>query len=178
MMKISNNYFQSIQLPVKAWLYESQNHQLVNPFSNLKMEQLKSTLLPHLLSYMKKYKGPESISSNHLILRIYRSGSQTLTDGFFQIDTLGLSNLERHTFIRVKSWKLEFFIDNLLMHLLDWEVVGLEVMPEYSVRHIKSELQIKALMISSFRIQMRAGITETSMSDILSVVNSLGRQDS
>ena len=137
------------------------------------MEQLKSTLLPHLLSYMKKYRGPESISFNQLILRVYKSSSQILTDGFFQIESAGLPPLERHTFIRIRSWRLEFFLDNLILHLLDWEIIGIEVMPEYSVRQIKSELQIKALMISSFRIQLRSSLIETPMTEILSVISSV-----
>ena len=65
------------------------------------MEQNRSTLLPYVANFLKKYS--DKASESQLILRVHRRFSSFLTDGFFVIDTEGLGTLEQNTFVRVKK---------------------------------------------------------------------------
>lgn len=137
------------------------------------MDQVRSTLLPNLISYLKKYNGMHSISYVQLILRANTDSLRILTDGFFFIETTNREKIEKNSFIRIKQWKIELFENDLKLDLLEWEYLGVETMTDYQVKPIKSELQIKALMVSAFRIQLRDLIPETPISVIFSTIASL-----
>jgi len=137
------------------------------------MDQVRSTLLPNLISYLKKYNGVHSVSQAQLILRANTDSLRILTDGFFFIETTSREKTEKNSFIRVKHWKIELFENDLKLHLIDWEYLGVETMSDYQVKPVKSELQIKALMVSAFRVQLRDLIPETPISLIFSTIASL-----
>ena len=134
------------------------------------MEQSRSTLLPNIIHYLKKYTGVNYYSSTQLILRVSRKNT-VLTDGFFAIDVEGITSLEHSTFIRIREWKLRLGINELVLVILKWEILGIETMSEYQIKSIKYELQVKALMIPAFRSQVKCTIAETPMTDILALAS-------
>lgn len=137
------------------------------------MDQVRSTLLPNLICYLKKYKGQHSVSNAQLVLRAITDSLRILTDGFFLIETANCEKVEKNSFVRIKQWKIELFENDLKMHLLDWEYLGIETIPDYQVKSVKADLQVKALIVSAFRKQLRDQIPETPISVIFSTIASL-----
>lgn len=141
------------------------------------MEQMRSTLLPNIIHYLKKYNGPDTVLSNQMVLRVYKSNSYLLTDGFFSIESRGLVPMEQNTFIRAKKWKILLDVENIVLELVEWENLGVESMSDFQIKPLKTEVQIKALMIPAFRIQVRSSLTEVPIHDILEMASQFGDYD-
>jgi hypothetical protein len=135
------------------------------------MEQTRGTIFPNIMNFLKKYSNTEETSSTQMILRVYRNFSSVLTDGFFGINSEGIGKLDQNTFIRIKKWKLYLEIENLTLIVSEFEVLGIETMSDFQVKPIEKELQVRALMIPAFKIQIRSTLNEIPMSQILEIVN-------
>jgi hypothetical protein len=135
------------------------------------MDHSRSSLFSYISKCLKK--GADEENCAQLILRVCRNNAKMLNDGVFFIQTQGLPVLENSTFVRIKRWSLELLIDDLLINVREYEVIGVETMNDFNIRPLKSDFQIKALIISAFRKRLQAEITETPIVDILSLVNSI-----
>ena len=131
------------------------------------MEQTRSTLLPNIINYLKKYSRIDQHCSSQMILRVYRNNPLFLTDGFFSVQAEGVNKIQQNAFLRIKSWKINVSVDDLALVILDSEILGIETMSDYQLKLIKNELQVRALMIPAFRYQLQRMIVETPINEIM-----------
>lgn len=135
------------------------------------MEEIRGTLVPILLDYLKMPSSLETPSSDHIVLRVVKTFPLTLTDGFYSIETDGIHDLETNYFIKTNAWTVHSTLHNIKLVVLDYTVLGKETMSDQHIKPIKLHSGIKALFTSLFRYQLQTQLPECTEDYIKSLVN-------
>jgi len=131
----------------------------------LNMEELRGTLLPFVLDYLKHLKHWGEISNSQLVLRVLKTTPLTLTDGFYCVEAEGV-NCFSNSFIKVQQWNVKVSLLSIKFIVHDYSVLGHETMSETNFKKLKDSAEVKALIVPTFRMQLQSEIPEKSLEEI------------
>lgn len=128
---------------------------------------LRGVLLPYVSAYMQQYQETQEDSRVQMLLRVLKSVPLTFTDGFFSVEVIGGPvGVQEHTFVKVSRWNISVTLNSLRLVILEYKLLGHDVMSDFQIHEIKSHPEISSQLTSVFRKQLQRQVPIRSMDEI------------
>jgi hypothetical protein len=129
--------------------------------------EARGVLLPYVSVLMQQYESSQADSTAQMLLRVLKSVPLTLTDGFFSVEVIGGPvGVQEHTFIKLLRWNISVSLNNLRLVILEYKLLGHDVMSDFQIHEIRSHPEISSQLTSVFRKQLQRQLPYRTMDDI------------